>query len=136
MVWRAAARRTLVGSEVPGELALFTAVEGGVVEEGAGGAVPLQPLVLLLVCDGLHNLTARVCDDEKEEEEEVRSQKNKRITDKCNLRNVLECFFSVWHENGIDSRHGKTLRADCHGDIFQQLTCYVRSPSEMKCTAC
>lgn len=55
-----AARRSLVGSEVPRELALFTAVEGGVVEEGAGGAAPLRLLVLLLVSDGLHNLTARV----------------------------------------------------------------------------
>lgn len=55
-----AARRSLVGSEVPWELALFTAVEGGMVEEGAGGAAPLQALVLLLVCGGLHNLTARV----------------------------------------------------------------------------
>lgn len=55
-----AARRSLVGSEVTRELALFTAVEGRMVEEGAGGAVPLRPLVLLLVCDGLHNLTARV----------------------------------------------------------------------------
>lgn len=54
------AGRSLVGSEVPRELALFTAVEGGVVEEGAGGAVPLRPLVLLLVCGGLHNLTAQV----------------------------------------------------------------------------
>lgn len=44
---RRAARRSLVGSEVPRELALFTAVEGGVVEEGAGGAVPMRPLVLL-----------------------------------------------------------------------------------------
>lgn len=38
----------LLGSEVPRELALFTAVEGGVVEEGAGGAVPMRALVLLL----------------------------------------------------------------------------------------
>lgn len=57
---RRVAGRSLVGSEVPRELALFTAVEGGVVEEGAGGAVPLRPLVLLLVCGGLHNLTAQV----------------------------------------------------------------------------
>lgn len=46
-------RCSLVGSEVPRELALFTAVEGRVVEEGAGGAVPMRPLVLL-------NLTIRV----------------------------------------------------------------------------
>lgn len=38
----------LLGSEVPREFALFTAVEGGVVEEGAGGAVPMRALVLLL----------------------------------------------------------------------------------------
>lgn len=36
-------------SEVTRELALFTAVEGRVVEEGAGGAVPLSALVVLLV---------------------------------------------------------------------------------------
>lgn len=36
-------------SEVTRELALFTAVEGRVVEEGAGGAVPLGALVILLV---------------------------------------------------------------------------------------
>lgn len=36
-------------SEVARELALFTAVEGRVVEEGAGGAVPLSALVILLV---------------------------------------------------------------------------------------
>ena len=58
-------RRSLVGSEVPRELALFTAVEEGVVEEGAGGAAPLRPLVLLLVGHGLHNLTARVCGREE-----------------------------------------------------------------------
>lgn len=41
--------RVLGDSEVARELALFTAVEGGVVEEGAGGAAPLSPLVLVLV---------------------------------------------------------------------------------------
>lgn len=54
-----AARRSLVGSEVPREIALFTADQGRVIEEGAGCAAPLRPLVLL-VCDGLHTLTARV----------------------------------------------------------------------------
>lgn len=48
------------GSEVAWELALFTAVEGGMVEEGAGGAAPLRPLVLLLVCSRLHYLTPHV----------------------------------------------------------------------------
>lgn len=55
-----AAVRSLVGSEVPRELALFTAVEGRMIEEGAGCAAPLRPLVFLLVYDGLHYLTARV----------------------------------------------------------------------------
>lgn len=32
---------------MPGEFTLFTAVEGGVVEEGAGGAAPLDAVVLL-----------------------------------------------------------------------------------------
>lgn len=48
---------------MPRELALFTAVEGGVVEEGAGCAVPLRPLILLLVCCGLHSLAACAWDD-------------------------------------------------------------------------
>lgn len=48
------------GSKVAWELALFTAVEGGMVQEGAGGAAPLRPLVLLLVCGRLHHLTAHV----------------------------------------------------------------------------
>lgn len=66
----------LVGSEVPWELALFTAVEGGMVEEGAGCAVPLRPLILLLVCNGLHNLTARVWGKEKEKERVSEGQKD------------------------------------------------------------
>lgn len=45
---------------MPWELALFTAVEGGVVEEGAGRAAPLRPLVFLLVCYSLNALTARL----------------------------------------------------------------------------
>ncbi len=37
------------GSEMPGEFTLFTAVEGRVVEEGAGGAAPLDAVVLLML---------------------------------------------------------------------------------------
>lgn len=59
-------RCSLFGSEVPWELALFTAVEGWMVEKGAGGAAPLRPLILLLVCDGLHTLTARLCREEEQ----------------------------------------------------------------------
>ena len=55
-----AARHGPGGSEVPRELALFTAVEGGMVEEGAGCTAPLRPFVFLLVCNGLHHLTSRV----------------------------------------------------------------------------
>lgn len=70
---------------MPWELALFTAVEGGMVEEGAGGAAPLRPLVLLLVCDGLHNLTARVCEEEEEEGRRRRSVRRRRSATRPSL---------------------------------------------------
>lgn len=58
---RGTKRACFFGSEVPRELALFTAVEGWVVEEGAGCAAPLRTVLLLLVCDsGLQLLSARV----------------------------------------------------------------------------
>lgn len=58
----------LGGSETPREFALFTAVEGGVVQESASGAAPLHSLVLLLVCaGGLHSLTARVWEEHNTE---------------------------------------------------------------------
>lgn len=44
------------------EVALFTAVEGRVVEEGAGGAAPLSALVVLLVGRRLHRTTSHIYD--------------------------------------------------------------------------
>lgn len=44
------------------ELALFTAVEGRVVEEGTGGAAPLSALILLLVGSRLPHATSHIYD--------------------------------------------------------------------------
>lgn len=49
-------------SEVARELALFTAVEGRVVEEGAGGAAPLSALIVLLLARRLHHATSHIYD--------------------------------------------------------------------------
>lgn len=57
LLWKACrASPEMASSEVARELALFTAVEGRVVEEGAGGAAPWGALVLLL-----HQAAAHVC---------------------------------------------------------------------------
>lgn len=84
--------RSLVGSEVPRELTLFTAVEGRMVEEGAGRAVPLRPLILLLVCSGLHNLTARICD---EEEEEKKNRVSARYNTREEVLQRINCYIKT-----------------------------------------
>lgn len=54
--------RTSLPSGVAREVALFTAVEGRVVEEGAGGAAPLGALVILLLGSRLHRAAPNICD--------------------------------------------------------------------------
>lgn len=52
---------TSLPSGVAREVALFTAVEGRVVEEGAGGAAPLGALVILLLGSRLHRAAPHIC---------------------------------------------------------------------------
>lgn len=54
--------RTSLPSGVAREVALFTAVEGRVVEEGAGGTAPLGALVILLLGSRLHRAAPHICD--------------------------------------------------------------------------
>ena len=53
------------GSEVSWEFTLFTAVEGRVVEKGAGSTPPLDTVIVLTLRHSLHTLTARFCGKER-----------------------------------------------------------------------